>query len=270
MTPWQAVFFGLMQIPRELTAFEIEAFFTFTATERQVIEQRRQPALKLGLALQIGFLRMIGRVLDDVRIVPAVLWRHLGEQFNVAAPDLASLRAMYGRGNTLFEHQQLACEVLDFHWLSEAQRRASSSRRELFTIHPSPQRTARLNGCSISTDAKFWFFAGKRSAENHCLNRLYNRLVFLKPLNNAHTKPFHHLGSRAMVTTHDPIICHVIVVHGCRRMADPQAKALSRSYFRNRVVKIHRCSLQRRRNERSIVISIKWLPRRHTYRSRVD
>jgi hypothetical protein len=126
MTPWQAVFFGLKQIPRELTAFEIEAFFTFTATERQVIEQRRQPTLKLGLALQIGFLRISGRVLDAVRIVPAVLWRHLGEQFNVAAPDLASLRAMYGRGSTLFEHQQLACEVLDFHWLSEAQRRALS------------------------------------------------------------------------------------------------------------------------------------------------
>jgi hypothetical protein len=67
MTPWQAVFFGLKQIPRELTAFEIEAFFTFTATERQVIEQRRQPTLKLGLALQIGFLRMSGRVLDAVR-----------------------------------------------------------------------------------------------------------------------------------------------------------------------------------------------------------
>ena len=79
MNPWQATFFGLKQIPRELTAFEIEAFFTFTATERQVIEQRRRAALKLGLALQIGFLRMSGRVLDAVRIVPAALWRHLGK-----------------------------------------------------------------------------------------------------------------------------------------------------------------------------------------------
>jgi hypothetical protein len=77
MNPWQATFFGLKHIPRELTAFEIEAFFTFTVAERQVIEQRRRPALKLGLALQIGFLRMSGRVLDAVRIVPAVLWRHL-------------------------------------------------------------------------------------------------------------------------------------------------------------------------------------------------
>jgi hypothetical protein len=27
MNPWQAIFFGSKQIPRELTAFEIEAFF---------------------------------------------------------------------------------------------------------------------------------------------------------------------------------------------------------------------------------------------------
>jgi hypothetical protein len=92
-------------------------FFQFSAGEAGLIEERRRPELKLGLALQIGFLRMSGRVLSAVHILPAILWRHLGEQFNVAAPDLASLRAMYGRGNTLFEHQQLACELLDFHWL---------------------------------------------------------------------------------------------------------------------------------------------------------
>jgi hypothetical protein len=94
MDNWQATFLGLKQIWRELTAFEIEAFFRFTLAERQVIEERRRPELKLGLALQMGFLRMTGRVLDAVRIVPTVLWRHLGEQLHVAAPDLASLRAM--------------------------------------------------------------------------------------------------------------------------------------------------------------------------------
>jgi hypothetical protein len=115
---------GLKQLPRELTAFEIEAFFTFTLAERQLIEDRRRPALKLGLALQIGFLRMCGRLLDAVRIVPPALWRHLGAQFGVAAPDLASLRAMYRRAPTLIEHHQLACEAIGFHWLSEPQRRA--------------------------------------------------------------------------------------------------------------------------------------------------
>jgi hypothetical protein len=55
-----------------------------------VIEAQRRPALKLALALQIGFLRMTGRLLEAVRIVPPALWRHLGAQFGVAALDLAS------------------------------------------------------------------------------------------------------------------------------------------------------------------------------------
>jgi hypothetical protein len=124
MNSWHATYLGLKRLPRDLTAFEVEAFFTFSVAERRVIEARRGPELKLGLALQIGFLRMSGRLLDALRIVPAMLWRHLGEQFAAAAPDLASLRAMYRRRRTLFEHQELACETLGFYWLSEPRRRA--------------------------------------------------------------------------------------------------------------------------------------------------
>jgi hypothetical protein len=124
MNSWHVTYLGLKRLPRDLTAFEVEAFFTFSVAERRVIEARRGPELKLGLALQIGFLRMSGRLLDALRIVPAMLWRHLGEQFAAAAPDLASLRAMYRRRRTLFEHQGLACETLGFHWLSEPRRRA--------------------------------------------------------------------------------------------------------------------------------------------------
>jgi hypothetical protein len=39
---------------------------------------------QVALAQQIGFLRMIGRLLEAVRILPPALWRHLGEQFGVA------------------------------------------------------------------------------------------------------------------------------------------------------------------------------------------
>ena len=133
MNHWRARFLGLKQLPRELSGFEIEAFFTFTASKRAVIEARRGPSLKLGLALQIGFLRMSGRVLDAVRIVSPALWKHLGNQFGEHAPDLASLRAMYRRHRTLFDHQELACEALGFHPLLEAQRRAlvRTLRREL-------------------------------------------------------------------------------------------------------------------------------------------
>lgn len=42
---------------------------------------------------------------------------HLGAQFDIEAPDLASLRTMYRRRRTLFEHQDLGCAVLGFHTL---------------------------------------------------------------------------------------------------------------------------------------------------------
>jgi hypothetical protein len=74
--------------------------------------------------LQIGFLRMTGRLLEALRMVPPVLWRHLGAQFEIDAPDLASLRTMYRRRRTLFEQQDLTCSVLGFHDVTEAQRRA--------------------------------------------------------------------------------------------------------------------------------------------------
>ena len=124
MNDWQSTCLGRRSLPRDLSDFEIEAFFTFSEAERRVIEERRSPVLKLALALQIGFLRMSGRLLEAVRIVPPSLWRHLGEQLGVAAPDLASLRSMYHRRRTLFEHQEVACETLGFHWLSNAQRGA--------------------------------------------------------------------------------------------------------------------------------------------------
>ena len=38
--------------------------------------------------------------------------RHLGQMLYIATPDLASLRALYARGRTLFDHQQQACEAL--------------------------------------------------------------------------------------------------------------------------------------------------------------
>jgi hypothetical protein len=79
MDKWQSQFLGLKQFPSELSDFEIQAFFTFTAAERVVIDSRRQSALKLGLALQMGFLRMTGRSMDSVRMVPRALLSHLGQ-----------------------------------------------------------------------------------------------------------------------------------------------------------------------------------------------
>ncbi len=157
MTKWQATFLGLKHLPRDLSGFEIEAFFTFTLAERQMIEERRRPALKLGLALQIGFLRMSGRLLDSVRIVPPALWRHLGEQFGVQAPDLASLRAMYRRHRTVYEHQELACwrvGAFSTHNLScSMNARSASPSRACCDRRPSRSRNSRSIRMVIRTSA---------------------------------------------------------------------------------------------------------------------
>jgi hypothetical protein len=65
MQTWQSGFLGVGELPREISAFELEAFFTLSGVERRLVERRRAPSLKLGLALQIGFLRMSGRLLDE-------------------------------------------------------------------------------------------------------------------------------------------------------------------------------------------------------------
>jgi hypothetical protein len=89
MDSWHATFLGLRYLPREVSAFEVEVFFQFSTEEARIIEERRRPELKLRLALQIGFLRMSGRRLDAMRMVPPLLWQHLGERFSVVVPDLA-------------------------------------------------------------------------------------------------------------------------------------------------------------------------------------
>ena len=124
MHGWHTTYLGMRELPREMSAFEMQAFFTFDHSERAVIDARRSNPHKLGLALHIGFLRMSGRLLSSFRVVPANLWRHLGNELNIDAPEIASLRAMYGRDRTLFDHQQVACTTLGFRWMSEYQRRA--------------------------------------------------------------------------------------------------------------------------------------------------
>lgn len=99
MQSWQTTYLGLRELPREISTFELQSFFTYSRTERELINDRRGNAHKLGLALHIGFLRLSGRLLNSVRIAPAMLWQHLGNEIGIATPELASLRALYSPEN---------------------------------------------------------------------------------------------------------------------------------------------------------------------------
>jgi hypothetical protein len=56
MNDWQSTYLGRGALPRDLSGFEIEAFFTYSEPERRVIDdERRTPALKLAWRYRLVF-----------------------------------------------------------------------------------------------------------------------------------------------------------------------------------------------------------------------
>jgi TnpA family transposase len=72
----------------------------------------------LGVALQIGFLRLTGVPLNSVEMIPPQVLAHLGDEIGIEPPRLASIRALYRRRRTLFEHQDAAKQALGLHDLT--------------------------------------------------------------------------------------------------------------------------------------------------------
>jgi TnpA family transposase len=65
-------------------------------------------ARMVGLATQVAFTRATGRPLDNVAVVPQTLLRYLGGVFKVQVPAIATLKSIYTRRATAFEHQRWA------------------------------------------------------------------------------------------------------------------------------------------------------------------
>ena len=76
------------------------------------------------MALQIGFLRLTGAPLNSVEMISPQVLAHLGVELGVAPPRLASIRALYRRRRTLFEHQNAAKVALGLHDLTDHGERA--------------------------------------------------------------------------------------------------------------------------------------------------
>ena len=112
MSRWEHRYLGREQFPDTLSALEIEQFFTLSDIELASVRERRTPLNRLGLALQIGFLKMTGTTLNSVEIIPAVVLQSLGLQLGSPPPRIASIRAFYGRRRTLFDHQAAALRAL--------------------------------------------------------------------------------------------------------------------------------------------------------------
>jgi TnpA family transposase len=113
MGGWDQRYLGFGAFPETLSPLEIEHFFTASAGEAAAISGRRTPVNRMAFALQIGFLKMTGRTLNSVEIVPPAVLEHLGRQIGAPPPRVASIRAFYRRRRTLFDHQESARQALE-------------------------------------------------------------------------------------------------------------------------------------------------------------
>lgn len=111
---WQHQYIGTTTLPKTLGVIELDVFFTFSDEEMKEIRTRRKDTLRLASAVQLGFLKMSGCPLSDFKTIPARLLSHVFAQLQVPRVSVATLRALYERGKTRYEHQWWAMQVLGF------------------------------------------------------------------------------------------------------------------------------------------------------------
>ena len=111
-------YLGWERFPENLTEPEVAHFFSLSEDDRRAVHRRRRPLNRLGVALQVGFLRLTGAPLNSVEMIPPQVLAHLGAELGIAPPRLASIRALYRRRRTLFEHQDAAKKALGLHDLT--------------------------------------------------------------------------------------------------------------------------------------------------------
>ncbi|GCB06510.1 Tn3 family transposase [Ralstonia sp. SET104] len=112
---------GKDSLPTRLSEFDVEHYFALTASDVAAINQKFRRAGRPGAAIQLVFLRASGRTLDQLNTLPRQLLRYIGDKLGVETPTIASLRTIYQRYPTLYEHQVWAFQYLGLTRLDDEQ-----------------------------------------------------------------------------------------------------------------------------------------------------
>ena len=152
MQDWRAQYLGLTTFPITLTSAEIDELFALDGDVARVVGARRTSLTRLGLVLQVGFLRLTGRTLNSVQVIPPAVLASAGRAAGIAAPQLASIRSIYRRRMTLYQHQQAAMAALGFKDYGEASQRA-------LTGHLRRMATQNFDSAVLMRQAMTWLHA---------------------------------------------------------------------------------------------------------------
>jgi hypothetical protein len=151
MRPFQSAYIGGHEFPKGLGEFELRQWFTFGARDRRTIRKTFRSKHWIGAALQAGFVAMTGTTLDSLEYVPPILLRHLGRQFVQKAPDLATLRSLYRRRQTQYDHQRWALEFMGLCKYDE-------NFEQKLTVHIRECTRATLSRNRLELKAREWLY----------------------------------------------------------------------------------------------------------------
>ncbi len=94
---------------------------------------------------------MTGTTLRSLDYVPVAVLRHLGRQFKQPVPDIATLRSLYRRRPTRFEHQRWAIR----HW---GLRDFDSAAEQQLIEHLHARTHATLSRARLEQVAREWLY----------------------------------------------------------------------------------------------------------------
>ena len=114
MASFHLRFVGASSLPKSLSKIEIDESFCLSDGDITVIRSRFRGIGRLGAAIQLVVVRATGRGLDAVSGIPKALLVSLSQAVGSPTAELASLKSLYSRVATRFDHQRWAREHAGF------------------------------------------------------------------------------------------------------------------------------------------------------------
>ena len=112
MSSYAYRFVGQESLPSRLPDFDLEQFFQLTEADIAAVTDRFRADRRVAGALQLLFLRAMGRPMSQSAVIPRNLLKYVTVALNAPPLSIASLRSLYERAPTLYDHQGWARKYL--------------------------------------------------------------------------------------------------------------------------------------------------------------